>query len=395
MTIPERLLAMLLGVTALPLRVIYNSVQSVIQALSITFSALFWVPAFISTVLDRRGFSFHNNLLVTAFLVVPISVALIVIGLGLTGIYLVYSTLVDLISMTWSGLTTGFTDGMDGFWELWASQSSNLDWLVLMLQENTNQFAKEHQINNVEDFDLMQIDVTQLVDVESTLVEHEIPNMQIPVPSSFATLLKHEELQEAEVLNKKFLELDTPLSPELKKQLSQLKIKIERYKSLADRLSSVYQALADGHVTNIDNEVIEGVDVVTPILWFKQYNKDNNWYIVPGSSHVTDKDSLLHWLKLSPTDPNNRDIVKEPSRYKRMPTRYRWHSLTLEYCFAQELHEIAVEVQQLLETLPKELETLKDNRMSIGAVPQRFFGASLATGTEEPKASHSVVYHPG
>ena len=136
MTIPERLLSMFLGVTALPLRSIYINAQSAFQALTIGFSALFWVPAFISTVLDRRGFSFHQNFLVTAFLVVPISVALILIGLGLVGIYLVFSTIVDLLTATWSGLTTGFTEGMEGFWRLWTSQTSNLDWLLLWLREN-------------------------------------------------------------------------------------------------------------------------------------------------------------------------------------------------------------------------------------------------------------------
>ena len=395
MTIPERLLSMFLGVTALPLRSIYINAQSLFQALTIGFSALFWVPAFISTVLDRRGFSFHQNFLVTAFLVVPISIALILIGLGLVGIYLVFSTIVDLLTTTWSGLTTGFNEGMEGFWRLWTSQTSNLDWLLLWLRENTYQFAEEHRINGVEDFDLLGIDLTQLVDVNNIPGADAIPNMQATTPGVSAILLTSEELDAAQSLRKELSELNIPLPPSLKNQVEQLTAKIERYKELTCCLHEAHQALIDGHTADIKNEMIDGLNIVTPILWFKQYEKENFWYTVPGSSHVTDKDTLLHWLKLNPTDPTNRDIVKEPTKYKGMPTRYRWHLLTPEYCSSQELHETAVEIHQLLETLPAQLQSIKHNKTNLGTVPQTFFGAARPTETDEPRIDHSVTYQPG
>lgn len=396
MTIPERLLAMFLGVTAVPLRTIYINVQSAFHALAIGFSALFWGPAFISTVLDRRGFSFHQNFLATAFLVVPISVVLILTGLILAGIYSVCSTIIDLFAVTWSGLTTGFTEGMEGFWRLWASQTSNLDWILLWLQDNTYQFAEEHRIHGVEDFDLMGIDIAQLADVETASVAHEIPNLQAATSSMSTVSLTPEDLNKAESLNNEFLELSVPPSPNLKSQVSQLRAKVEHYKELECRLHEVHQALIEGDTTTIQNEMIDGLNVVTPILWFKQYEKENHWYVVPGSSHVTDKDTLLHWLELNPRDPTNRDIVKEPTKYKEMPTRYRWHLLTSKFCSSQELHETAVEVHQLLDTLPGQLESIKQHKMTCGGVPQAFFSASRTRDTEQSTIEHSVVYQlPG
>ncbi len=259
----------------------------------------------------------------------------------------------------------------------------------------TYQFAEEHRINGVEDFDLLGVDLTQLTDVNNTPVVDAIPNMQATTPNVSAILLTSEELDAAESLRNELSELSIPLPPSLKNQVEQLAVKIERYKELACRLHEVHQALIDGQTTNIKNEVIDGLNIVTPILWFKQYEKENYWHTVPGSSHVTDKDALLHWLKLNPTDPTNRDIVKEPTKYKGMPTRYRWHLLTPEYCSSQELHETAVEIHQLLEILPGQVQSIMQNKMSIGTVPQTFFGTSQPTEPEQPKIDHLVTYQPG
>jgi hypothetical protein len=384
MSIPERSLALFLGVTALPLRVIYNSIQLAAAVFLLGLGAIIGIPVMLGIILNNRGHAFYTNFLFNAFIIAPIVLLTVIVGLPAAAIYLFYSTTKDILRITWAALKSGYMEGMEGFWRIWGNQTGFLDNLLLRLRVFTNRYAEEHQINRVEDFDLMSLDLTELVEVIRPTQSHDIQDLEVKIPAT--SNLESLFIQRGCDLMKQISIPDTLVPPLIKAKGEELKQKIERYQELSGRLEGVQKALINNNLEGIKNEVIVGIEIKTPILFFKQYNgKDNIWHAVPASSNITDKDSLLTWLKENPTHPLTRDVIKSPWTYNGMFTRYKWHTLTAEHCMAQELIEGAAEIQKLLETLSAQLDAATLNKRSPGSAPQAFFGStSLKTESLVP-----------
>lgn len=167
-----------------------------------------------------------------------------------------------------------------------------------------------------------------------------------------------------------------PLSPEEKQQLDALKTLYTQYNDLSKKLEDVRTALVENDKTRIKDEMIAYNEVETPILLVKQYKKEEHWYNVPASSYVTDKESLLHWLKQNPKHPLLKDLLKKPDTYNKMETRYIWYELTKEDCSSQELAEAAAQMNDLTQAL---LPLLSLQKMNLGpsTAPQSFFGTGV------------------
>ena len=345
----ERPLAMLLGIIVLPLRSLYHGLQYAIAAVLTGIILIFGIPVFFGRMFDRASFPLAITVLMTTLVVAPIITLLILIALAALEVYLVYATVVNMFKVAWFGLKNGFEEGMDGFWRTWSNQRSFLEGLSLRLRSFTNRVPVGSQFNDIHDFNHFE-----LVDVYKE--------------NSFsAKKLANEDLEAFDALLKDFALLDMPSPMEIKTRMELLKLRMEQYKELSVRLATVEEALKNGNLEEIEDQLIVYNEIKIPVILMKQYQQsDLNWYSVPANSYVTDKDSLISWLKENPKHPLNSDVIKDPSLYNSMPTRYRWHFLITSYCHTPELSENIIEIRDLLTLLPTQLEVLKQNRTNLG-----------------------------
>jgi hypothetical protein len=116
-------------------------------------------------------------------------------------------------------------------------------------------------------------------------------------------------------------------------------------------------------------------EITIPIFLVKQYQEKGAWHSVPATGYVSDRDVLLSWLRTKPIHPLNRESLNSPPTYKGMTTRYRWHALSAEHCYAQELGEGAVEIRDLSKKISAQLKSLEEKKPTQGAFSHTFFGA--------------------
>lgn len=389
----ERPLAMFLGITVVPLRSLYHSLQFAAVALLFGIALAIGIPVILGLVFYKYNLSMSLNLLLTTLVVFPITALLISFCLAAVAVYLVYATVIDLVTSTWLGLKSGFVDGMVGFWRTLGTQTSYFDGFSIRLRAMLNRVSVEDQINNIEDFNAFE-----LVDVVVPPRNLIVPNLQDSTPRVQANMLLSTEVKSASNLVNDFAHLTSPLSKDIQKQIKQLediknqiellKVRSKQYEDLSTRLASIKDALAKGDLSKIEDQVIAHNDITIPILLVKQYEESGSWHSVPANGYVTDKESILTWLKTNPKHPLNREILNNPPKYKEMPTRYMWHVLTDQNCYAQELDEGAAEIRDLLKKLPVQLdslkkevesfikESLKKNKVNQGTFSQAFFGTS-------------------
>ncbi|EHL29830.1 hypothetical protein [Legionella drancourtii] len=189
-------------------------------------------------------------------------------------------------------------------------------------------------------------------------------------------LLGKRKLREIRYLLRQFAESNATIQPELKALCKKFAEQYEQYASLFKKLQIVRSALMTGRNELIDDQLIIMVPVENPILVVKQYLQDKHWYVVPTSSQITDKDSLLSWLVLRSIHPLHKDNFLKPKPYNNLPTRYVWHELTQDYCLAQELVEKAAILRAQAKTLGNAWHEIKKNQPKLSQTPQSFFAAT-------------------
>ncbi len=398
MTYLQRSLAMFLGATVLPLRSIYYGLEFTVAALFAAVVSLIGVPVFASYFFYRSGFSWPVNLLLSIFVAIPSSAVLVSLGLVVAASYLVYTTVIDVFKMIWLGLKNGFIDGIDGFWRTWNHQRSPLSLVSNHVRAYYNGVRVDDQINNEDDFNElhMSMDETEPMDATDSLNLADVPCKMLEIPDiqdSVQPLLTAEEERDAENLIKECSALNIPLSAGLKEQIKLLSTRTDNYKELFKHVSSVKNAITANDLSELQDQLIEGLEVTTPIIVIKQYQTpDNKWHSVPANSHVSDKNNFLTWLKEKSTHPLNNDVLKSPTPYEGRPARYRWDLLTIHNCFlVQELNEGAAIIRNLLNTLPAQLTTVKENISSPGSSPQALFAMDSLRISQEKRVDERVV----
>ena len=364
----ERPLAMFLGFTVLPLRTLYHSIQFALATLLFGMALIIGIPILFGYLLFKASFSLTLNFLINAFVVLPIVSTIVTIGLSAASAYLVYVTMIDLFTITWQGLKSGFVDGMPGFWRTLGNQHSYFEGFYVRLMAFINRVSVQDQIN-LEDFNALE-----LVDVVVPRRDLVVPDIQVAAPSVESSLLQSTEIKEAEDLVKKLAALTLPLPMDMKANKEQLKTRLGQYKVLSANLESVKEALSMGNLSDIKDQVIAFNEIKIPILLLKQYKVGERWYSVPATGFVTDKETIITWLKQSAIHPLlSQETINRPSEYKNMPTRYRWHVLTAEKCYAQELGEGAEEIRGLLIKLPEQLKALLEKKPNQGTSSRTLF----------------------
>ncbi|MCL9684753.1 hypothetical protein [Legionella maioricensis] len=380
----KRLLAMLLGVTVLPARAIYHGFEFGVAALAIGAAALLGVPVFVAYFLRAMRAAWPLNVLLTT-LAIPATAVVVALGLAFAVPYIIYTTAVDVFKMAWSGLKSGFVDGLDGFRRIWNNQRSPVERISNYVRAYYNGVSVENQINNEDAFNALQMN---LVDVPRQPLE--VPDLQSPL-LHHTDLLTRDEINAAEQLLKDVATIGIPLSPDLKGKVQLFSTKKTNYQDLLTRMELVQDALLNDNPSAINDELMS-MEITTPLIIFKQYQTpDNVWHSVPANSYVTDRENLLTWLREKSTHPLNNDVIMSPPPYEGMPTRYKWDVLTTKNCFlALELQEGAATIRDLLSTLPAQLVAAKQNPSSPGSTPQTLFRTDSSAIGQKPQVDEQL-----
>ncbi len=384
MYILNHLLAILLGITILPLRIFaYNTLFAIFATL-IGVGAVIHLPLAFAYTFKNEGMSPTMNFLLTMLVVVPMTVATISIVFAMTATYLIYDTVLGMLESFWLGFRSGLLYEMEGFGNAYRTQTLSSD-LFVQLRAFIDWVNEEESIDEV-DFDGFQRIRGELQDVVVVHEDLEVPDLEQKNPKKLSKLLDKTQLQQIEKLINVLTQPKKPLSHQEKQQLESLKKLYMQYNDLSKKLEEVRVALEQDDKTQIKDEIIAYNEVETPILLVKQYknDQDDKWYNVPANSYVTDKESLLQWLKLKPRHPLNKDLLKKPDFYNGMTTRYIWYVLTLEDCTSQELDEAAAQMSVLVEALQPLVSDTQKIELGLGSSSQSFFSSGLQIPPSDP-----------
>jgi hypothetical protein len=374
MYILKRVLAILLGVTVLPLRVLIYNIWYALVALLLGIGLTVGLPIVLASFLHSMGMPKVLNALLNTFIVFPLIMALSTIALASTAAYLIYNTVVGMFKAVWLGLKNGFLHGMEGFWHTLATQSVLGDTFSSYLSAFSAGVGVDELINDT-DFDGFQRVAGDLEDVIVIHKDLDVPDLQSKGPKEATALLTDSESQQIDDVVKQIETSKEPLPQHIKEKLSALRTLFTQYKDLSNKLEMVRAALISNDKSKINDELIAFNDVETPILLVKQYKNEGQWYNVPASSYITDKESLLHWLKTNPKHPINKDLLKNPLPYNQMETKYTWYELTVKDCSSDELVEAAAQMRILSSELRTQLSAAQRIDADRGSRSSFFFSS--------------------
>ncbi|PWY57559.1 coiled coil protein [Legionella qingyii] len=347
-------------------------------ALILGVAAAIGLPIYLAFAFKNNGMSPITNFLLTMMIVVPMTLAITAIALAITATYLIYNTVINMLESFWLGFKNGLLYEMDGFWSAYNSQTLFDADLSSRARAFVAGINPDELIDDV-DFDGFQRIRGELQDVVVVHEDLEVPDLEHKDTKKPPLLWDHTQLQKIDALINELADVKAPLPHEAKQRLDSLKKLSIQYNLLSKKLEEVRTALVNDDKTQIKDELIAYNDVETPILLVKQYKNetDGKWYNVPANSYVTDKESLLHWLKENPRHPLNKDLLKNPDQYNGMTTRYIWYVLTIEDCSSQELDEAAAQMSILADALLAVLSNSQKIKLGLGSSPQSFFGSGM------------------
>jgi len=381
-SIPGRLLAIILGVTVLPMRLILGAISQLIVASLMGIGIAIAAPIGMALYFSSKGMAKSLNFLLNMLIILPLVALVATIALASLTIYTLYRTLLDLDNTVSRAFNAGLSNGLNGFIQEYRAQNTSLTIFIQGFSAflNRRRMREEQRVDAI-DFDGFQQVVGELIDVAIPARVLEVPDMQTNlIPSEdleSKNVLTPIELNESRLLIQTFEESKTPLAADIKAPFELLKTRVNHYIDLSTRLSKVKVCLENKTLDEIEDQLIPYTDVEKPILFFKQYQEAGEWHSVPAQSYVTNKDSLLTWLQTQPTHPLNRDALKNPSKYDEKNTRYQWHELTAENCSAQELKESAIQIRDLLISLTKTLQDTNQNTIRLGSSSNSIFSSRL------------------
>ncbi|MGL5741466.1 MAG: coiled coil protein [Legionella sp.] len=365
----NHLLAILLGITVLPLRILAYNVLYVLGALIFSIGLVVGLPILLALAFNNQGMPKIANLLLTTFIIFPVVTLLTTFTLAAVTVYLVYNTVYNMLESFWHGFKNGLLHGMDGFWHAYATQRHYGQDAGLRFQAFFAGVQVDDLIDDA-DFDGFQRIVGELQDVVVVREDLEVPDLEGNAPKK-AVLFSEPELTRIEGLIEELAQVKEPF--QFKEQFEQLKTLRTQYKDLSLKLDKVRSALESNDKSKIEDELIAYNDVETPILLVKQYKDGVHWRNVPAASYVTDKDSLVQWLKTNPRHPVNKDILKTPQPYNGNETRYNWYELKKDNCSSQELGEAATKMRAFVRELTPSLSEAQRIKLGLRSASQSFF----------------------
>lgn len=340
-----RLLAILLGVTVLPMRWLLgftlHALVSTLLIIGLTIAA----PIITAIILSQTNLSKFYLIPISLVIGPVVSVFLAIIFLAQNAISWNYLAVNKVFEYIVIGFSRGLVDGLDGFIQAWNEQSTPWTATYQSLRVFFSRMAgplPQQEENPAGAFDRLRL---VLGDVEEAVGPNRgqaNPDIVIKNPGQGSEPLSNEEINQFQQL----LDSNRGKAPKLS-------ILFERYKTLSTSLNKAQRYLLSKQAEEgIEDELIVGCEVNSPIFFFKQYNYAGSWHSVPASGYITDEQSLRTWLQNHNTHPLTRDPITQSSPYKlnNQPyeTRYRYHELTAENCSVQELREGAEKIREVL-----------------------------------------------
>lgn len=374
----KRLFAMLAGAFLLPIQSSFSTFRKAIGVFAIISMLWLFIPPITFYALKQVGYSTFSNLLINVFATLPIATLLALTILSGVQLAIFVMGTIRFFKALANGLITGLNEGMEGVLRvyhenngLWGNTSLSLA-IGVFINQNRNITATE--------FDGFEQIIGTLQDVVIPQRHLEPPDLQSDIAlTSHAELLTQTEIETiqramTECTSSQNNKRNTPTQH----VLTELKKTLEQYQNLNDKLLKIKEALVQNNLSSIDDELIALNEVITPILLVKQYKEGDEWHHVPSSSHVTDKESLLNWLKRNSTHPLTREQLKEPKPYQHKDTRYIWHELTAEKWHTQELIDNTKEIRRLF----NHLTTLLTHQQQTSVLTNSLFSSNAVTHHE-------------
>ncbi|KTD17032.1 hypothetical protein [Legionella jordanis] len=171
-------------------------------------------------------------------------------------------------------------------------------------------------------------------------------HLQIHTCGLITKRLSAAQMEEAKTL---IYTAELPGSSHNQKLLAKLKVSMEQYENLDERLKKIEEL--DGKNTLVDgDELLPSTDIAHPVLLFKAYYKNEELRAVPASTKISDAENLKLLLERHPIHTITRESYDNPLEYKNKPTFFLYHNYT-GYSF--ELETQAKRIKKKIEQLGK------------------------------------------
>ncbi|MDX1838817.1 hypothetical protein DIZ81_13745 [Legionella taurinensis] len=318
-------------------------------ALGYVVAALAWVvlaPALASAVLNAWGLN-STLAMIVAVLFAPVF-WLISAGLvPVLAIWALSTAIGDGIKVFFQGLAAAFLDGWQGVGEnfsqpiaYFATASTYLLGLINLTPDRAP--ASDNSPQSVDVDDLKQ----EMGDVK--LESLDIGNTTSLLQE--AKGIDPDQLKQAERLVR------------FHEQAEKLKAELERHYHLAENLSGIAKALEHKTPLTLEDELFPHMEIERPVLLVKEYLDNDQWRTVPGSTKITDYNSLKTWINQNAVIPTTRDSISSPTPYQGKKCRYAYYPFSV---VCNELVESSARIKQLTAGLQQLSPTRQNGKVEV------------------------------
>lgn len=375
MNILNKTLAISLSFILLPLNLLISSI--ITQLKYIIFISSVLIIASLNPLTQARSVSdFFKNILKNILSLLFIATAMSFITMVTTicfSLLCIYNLTKDVINTVATGLRKSNLEGLEGWWQLMIRTNP----ISHLLYRTSNQ--------SVEWVRSIFASKALLSSIFNKLYPLKVSNYKIEAYNPTVSPLTSEEENESENILNSYSSLKKTDS-----DVKKLNDRLYQYKELSATLNQVNQCLISGNLTELEDQIMS-MEIQTPVLLIKQYEKNNHWYTVPASSKVTGKEQLLAWIKTKPVHPLFNESFSSPEFQDAPDTqplkaRYGWYELTKNNCYSQELDQGAIEIRRLLKVIPEKLshtsKIIQEEAHDIVSKPGRWFNTKENKGDD-------------
>lgn len=339
----NHLTALLLGPLLLLIK--YLSIQFFVALSFVGLAIAFVVMSPVLFVFSLRLLGVNSTLtMIFGVLLAPVALVVSVCIVPLVSLYCLVSAITDALKVFFEGLAAAFYDGWTGIFENFAQPigyfSSTGQSLLSILSRIIGPANNSPATKALELDDLKQ---------ENDAIEPKLQNID-----EIRTLLQNatNRIQSDELKKAKALIHFHELTEKLKAEL-------EHHYQLAKNLSEVTEAMTKKETPTLEDELFEKMELEHPVLLVKEYFDQGEWHAVPGSTKITDYNSLKTWFSQNAIIPTTRDSVHSPTPYQGKKCRYAYYTFSMT---CKELVESSARIQQLTESLQQLSDQLDNSK---------------------------------
>lgn len=326
--------AFLLGPLLLLIKYLLIQFFVALSFVGLTIAFVVMSPVLLGFALNILGV---NSTLAMIFgvLLAPFALFVSVCAVPIVSLYCIGLAIGDALKVFFEGFGAALYDGWAGIFENFAQpigyfSSTGQSLLVLI-----------HRLvipaNNSHPHD------PQTIDLDELQQEHDAIESNLPDVHEMRDLLQ----EATNTIQPDALKQATTLV-HFHEQAEKLKAELERHYQLAKNLSEVAEAMDQKKTPALEDELFEKMELERPVLFVKEYLDHDKWHAVPGSTKITDYNSLKTWLNQNAIIPTTRDSIHSPTPYQGKKCRYAYYPFSVK---CKELVESSVRINQLKKDL--------------------------------------------